>query len=86
MSRQEKINDAVKSAGLMMLLCLVISLASVKLAISIGVVIMLIGAMWDVEWRKGKICVDWYSAIGDTIGIAGGIILSWWCDECVGIF
>lgn len=84
MCKQEKINDAIKSAGLMMLLSLALSMLSIKMAIVVGVVIILLGGLWD-NTRGSKLKIDWYSVAGDATGIIMGITLAWMCDEYIGI-
>lgn len=86
MSKKERKIDAVKSAGLMLLLCAALAVVSIKMAIGIGIIILLVGALWDKIESGGKESVDWYSAVGDAIGIIGGVTLITLCDEYVGIF
>lgn len=86
MSKKERKIDAMKSAGLMLLLCAALAVVSIKLAVGIGIVILLIGALWDKIESGGKDPIDWYSAVGDAIGIIGGVTLITLCDEYIRIF
>lgn len=85
MSKKERGIDAMKSAGLMLLLCAALAVVSIKMAIGIGIIILLVGALWDKIESGGKEPVDWYSAVGDAIGIIGGVTLITLCDEYIRI-
>lgn len=85
MSKQARINDAIKSSGLMMLLTFVLSMGTIKLALVVGSAILVFGAFFD-EVAGPQRKVDWYSVVGDAAGIFLGISLNYVCHEYIGIF